>query len=108
MSSLYSATILEAHALGSGGSFITVPEDEYWVIRTMTTFIAGGATAGGFQVVRIDINMTIAYDSYTTGVTGAWRTFNDLRVGMSGGVEYAFFGFGPSDVGAYGYKFQLP
>jgi hypothetical protein len=108
MSSLYSATLFEAHDLGGGGAFITPPADEYWVIRTATAFIPGGATAGGFQVVEIVNNMTIAYDTYTTEVTGAWRTFNDLRVGMTGGLEYAIFGFGPNDVGLYGYKFKLP
>lgn len=108
MSSLYSATLFEAHNLGSGGAFITPPADEYWVIRTAAAFIPGGGTAGGFQVVEIDNDMTIAYDTYTTAVTGAWRVFNDLRVGMTGGLEYAIFGFGPNDVGLYGYKFKLP
>lgn len=108
MSSLYSATLFEAHNLGSGGAFITPPSSEYWVIRTAASFTSGGLTAGGFQVVEIVNDMTIAYDSYVTEATGVWRTFNDLRIGMTGGLEYAIFGFGPNDVGLYGYKFRLP
>lgn len=108
MSRVYSAILFEAHNLGTAGTFITVPADEIWVLRTLTEFIPGGATAGGVQVVRIDNDMTIAYDTYTTAVTGAWRVTNDLRVVMESSVEYAVFGFGPNDVGLYGYKFLLP
>lgn len=108
MSSVYTDILFEAHALGSGGAFITVPEDERWVVRTVTEFIPGGSTAGGIQVVRLDTDATIIYDTYVTEIGGAWRVTNDLRVVMKEGIEYAIFGFGPNDVGLYGYRLSLP
>lgn len=108
MSKVYTDILFEAHNLGSGGAFITVPTDERWVVRTVTEFIPGGATAGGIQVVEIANNMTIIYDTATTGVTGEWRLTNDLRIVMKEGLEYAIFGFGPNDVGLYGYRLTLP
>lgn len=106
MSRVYSDELFVAHDLSA--ATLNVPVGERWVVRTVTSFGAGGLTAAGYQIVDNATGATILYTSYTTGLTGEWQVENDLRVVFKEGAQYDITGFGPSDLGLYGYRLTLP